>query len=377
MIDELKFARDDALRKFLRSEKSVNSILTKEDVPPDLLEQRYQEIKAQWTQLQVHHDSYVLKSLRGSEASEIAAADKLIDEISERFTELELSVFRKIRNAKQSISNISAPQKHFIKLEHLKFRKFDGNVRNFPRFKSDFEKYIAPMSDPIHLPILIKNYLSESVRRDVENLDSAGEIWKRLDQKYGARHKLIECILQDIKNLSTEADDDTAILAMINTVESAHLDLARIHEEAEMENSTILSIIEQQMPARMSSEWTNLVSKLHGGPQQKFSKLLPFLGEWKLRVEYASSNMRRRAEDVASSPKKDKCWLHKDCDGDVHPIWRCRLFQSLSIQDRRKLTQANNACTSCLEIGHSPDACSRRFRCQEADCTEYHNHLLH
>lgn len=140
MIDELKFARDDALRKFLRSEKSVNSILTKEDVPPDLLEQRYQEIKAQWTQLQVHHDSYVLKSLRGSEASEIAAADKLIDEISERFTELELSVFRKIRNAKQSISNISAPQKHFIKLEHLKFRKFDGNVRNFPRFKSDFEK---------------------------------------------------------------------------------------------------------------------------------------------------------------------------------------------------------------------------------------------
>ena len=125
-----------------------------------------------------------------------------------------------------------------------------------------------------------------------------------MDKKYGARHKLIECILQDIKNLSTEADDDTAILAMINIVESAHLDLARIHEEAEMENSTILSIIEQQMPARMSSEWTNLVSKLHGGPQQKFSKLLPFLGEWKLRVEYASSNMRRRAEDVASSPKK-------------------------------------------------------------------------
>ena len=100
-----------------------------------------------------------------------------------------------------------------------------------------------------------------------------------MDQKYGARHKLIECILQDIKNLSTEADDDTAILAMINTVESAHLDLARIHEEAEMENSTILSIIEQQMPARMSSEWKNLVSKLHGGPQQNFSKLLPFLGE--------------------------------------------------------------------------------------------------
>ena len=146
------------------------------------------------------------------------------------------------------------------------------------------------MSDPIHLPILIKNYLSESVRRDVENLDSAGEIWKRLDQKYGARHKLIECILQDIKNLSTEADDDTAILAMINTVESAHLDLARIHEEAEMENSTILSIIEQQMPARMSSEWTNLVSKLHGAVHNRSSvNCSPFWGNGS-----SGSSMRHR-----------------------------------------------------------------------------------
>ena len=162
---------------------------------------------------------------------------------------------------------------------------------------------------------------------------------------------------------------------MINTVESAHRDLARIHEEAEMENSTILSIIETQMPAKMSSEWTIIASKLHG-PQQKFNKLLPFLSQWKLRVEYVSSNMRR-AENVSNSPKKDKCWLHKDCDGDVHPIWRCRLFQSLSVQERRKLTQANKACTSCLQIGHSSDTCSRRFRCQEENCTEYHNHLLH
>ena len=67
MTDALKDARDDAQRKFLRSEKSVNSILSKEDVPSDLLQQRYQDIKAQWTQLQVHHDTYVLKLLRCAE----------------------------------------------------------------------------------------------------------------------------------------------------------------------------------------------------------------------------------------------------------------------------------------------------------------------
>ena len=129
------------------------------------------------------------------------------------------------------------------------------------------------------------------------------------------------------------------------------------------------------MPSRMSSEWIKIAAKLHG-PQQKFSKLLPFLGEWKLRVEYASSDMRKAA-NVDNGPKQNKCWLHKDCGANVHPIWCCRLFQSLSVHERRKLTQANNACTSCLEIGHSPEACTRRFRCQEADCNKYHNHLLH
>ena len=68
MADELKDARDDAQRKFLRSEKSINSILVKDDVPTDLLDQRYQDIKAQWTQLQVNHDIYILKALKGSEA---------------------------------------------------------------------------------------------------------------------------------------------------------------------------------------------------------------------------------------------------------------------------------------------------------------------
>ena len=111
-------------------------------------------------------------------------------------------------------------------------------------------------------------------------------------------------------------------------------------------------------------------------PSTEIQQTAPFLSQWKLRVEYASSNMRR-VENVANSPKKDKCWLHKDCDGDVHPIWRCRLFQSLSVEERRKLTKANKACTSCLQLGHSSETCSRRFRCQEKACTEYHNHLLH
>jgi len=219
---------------------------------------------------------------------------------------------------------------------------------------------------------VIKQYLSESVRKDVNNYDSANEIWKRLDQKYGNKQKLIDSIMHDIKGLSNCDNDDDATLEMIQLIESAHLDLEKINEESEMQNSTIISIIEQQMPKRMLNEWVEIAVALND-PRQKFNKLLSFLQQWKIRIEYFSSDFRSSPSSTHNKIKH-KCWLHKDCE---HPIWKCRLFQSLSVKERIELTKSNNACLSCLELGHTSENCQRSFICPENGCTAAHNHLLH
>ena len=220
------------------------------------------------------------------------------------------------------------------------------------------------------LPVVIKQYLSDSVRRNIDSLNNIVAIWKRLDAKYGSKQKLIDAIMRDIKGLSSCEGDDHATVAMITTVENAYHDLAKVNEEAEMDNSTILSMIEQQMPRAMFTEWVKIVAKLE--PKHKFKELLPFLEDWKLRVEYTVSDIR--ASECHKTKVKIRCWLHKDCE---HPIWRCRLFHSLPLQERVGLASAHDACFSCLETGHAIEDCTRRFRCPEVGCNESHNQLLH
>merc|ERR1712100_368444 len=90
-------------------------------------------------------------------------------------------------------------QPNSLKLERIKFRTFDGDLRKFPKFKFEFNKFVVPMCREEQLPFILKPYLCDSVRQEVENLDyDIDAMWERLDAKYGTTKKLIDCILSDI-----------------------------------------------------------------------------------------------------------------------------------------------------------------------------------
>ena len=237
------------------------------------------------------------------------------------------------------------------------------------------------MCDSMQLPIVLKSYLSSTVRQDIEQVDDdIDSMWARLDQKYGDRQKLIDDILLDIESLQASSNSsgnssDEAALDMINTIERAHQDLVRMKEESEMNNSTMLSKIEKQMPDNMYGEW---IKKIVALPvRQKFKELIPFLKAWRLRIEYTTSAIRstNKAHHAHHHQHhKDTCWIHRNAE---HPIWTCRVFQALPVAERKELTESNQACTSCLEIGHMSSDCHRRFKCPHDNCSETHNQLLH
>ena len=47
---------------------------------------------------------------------------------------------------------------------------------------------------------------------------------------------------------------------MINIVENAHRDLQRMGKEHEINNSTIISMIEEKLPTEIESEWVNIIT---------------------------------------------------------------------------------------------------------------------
>ena len=84
------------------------------------------------------------------------------------------------------------PQKT-IQLERMKFQPFNGNIRKFPRFKEDFIKHIQPLCKREQAAFVLKSYLVDEVRDEVENIDEDTDAkWARLDKKYGNKGRLVD-----------------------------------------------------------------------------------------------------------------------------------------------------------------------------------------
>ena len=275
----------------------------------------------------------------------------------------------------------SETQCNSIKLERIKFRIFDGDVRKYPKFKSELIKFVAPLCPESQLTFVLKSYLCESVCREVENIDhNLDAMWKRLDKKYGAVHKLIDCILSDIKNMPN-CDNRASTLDMIRLVETAHSNLQCIDALSELQNVMIISVIEKSMSPLMSDEWVKLVAGKQLSSEAKFSKLMSFLHECKRMIEYENADIRMptvqsNATNYRSPPSATvrRCLVHRNHE---HPIWRCRTFRAMSVKERLGVIKLNNACMLCLETGHHVNDCKRSFKCSITGCNSAHNVLLH
>ena len=283
-----------------------------------------------------------------------------------------------------------------VRLEKLQFQIFQGDVRKYPRFKAEFEKHVKPLCSSNQVAFVLKSYLSEEIKEEVDNLENnVKEIWSCLDKKYGDQGKLVDAIMSEVKCMPTcEDGDERAILNMINLIERAHRDLVLLGLESEISNSTIVSVIEQRMPWEIKKEWIKVVT---GDEHDKISKnkfpsLLKLLLQFRERIEYEPSDIRGsiyegrtvnhgegrregRNIDKPVESKKQKCWIHLS-NGD-HPVWCCRVFDNKSPSEKVDLVRKNNACFACLEIGHVVKNCKRNFRCKHDNCGLEHHQLLH
>ena len=176
---------------------------------------------------------------------------------------------------------------------------------------------------------------------------------------------------------------------MINTIEKAQRDLKLLGRESEISNSTIVSMIEERLPADIENEWIKLVTGKDRVPigRDKFPHLLKLLLEIKQRIEYRNSEIRKCeskgktnfVNDIIDKRDDDRkfpwCWLHPDISD--HPIWRCRIFEGKQPHERVQLVRTNQACFSCLQKGHYSRNCQLNFMCKEKGCNLSHHQLLH
>jgi hypothetical protein len=416
-MEQAKNARTAAKRQFTRSMKSLSDALKVPDIPTSTLERRFSELKKKWDTAQEAHDGYSAFT-EELEAEDSANLDDWIDSLASDFDQIEIKTDAKVQqmnaketlgepgSRKQSVSTVGA-----VNIERMKFPRFEGEIRRFPQFREEFMKYVAPLYQEEQRAFVLKSYLTDSVREEVENCgEDYNAIWKRLDQRFGDRGKLINTILDEVTCLSQGKEDNLLTLQMIKVVEKAHRDLKRLGAEDEMYNATMIVTIEKKMPNNMKQEWAKEIAGKDMSSATKFRTLLECLENWRSRIEYLSDSVRTAktetkgnvhhmqegrsapssagvygenngaATPVRGEAEREGCWLHQL----PHPIWRCREFLSLAIEERIKLVEKYKACKVCLSTScsagiKSPAECKRWKdpRCRIGGCQEFHSRCMH
>ena len=183
--------------------------------------------------------------------------------------------------SEESHSKKKGKLKGDVKLQPVKLPTFDGDIRNYPRFKADFNKLIAPRMDEVEAcSYVLKSCLHKIPCEIVKNLDELEEIWSRLDARYGVPSKLVDIVLDELRSVKPiKDDDDNALIKLVDTVEAAHRDLQMIDIEKEISNSSCMSLIEEKLPRPVKREWSKIVNMNKDllMNSNKFPQLLDFL----------------------------------------------------------------------------------------------------
>lgn len=316
-----------------------------------------------------------------------------------------------------------------LKMERLKMPSFDGDIRKYSKFKSDFMKQVeVQVKSSDNLVYILRSCLSGSALLAVESIDNYSEIWERLDKRYGQPSFLIDIIMNEIKEIPSVMENDSkGFIQFVNIIERGYTDLKRLSLQQEMSNSVTVSMLEGRLPPTIRRDWAKEVSKSDSKVKlhDKFPFFMDFLKEQRSTLEYEMANLRisdsrdtsnktgyvnygtsfnkSRNEnpnlyipDITDSrntsnsgyinygtgfnksrngnPNFKYCVLHKS---STHSTSECTTYLNKPVHERFNLIKEVRGCWSCLQVGHRMNYCRNKKPCSINDCKFNHHPTLH
>ena len=228
--------------------------------------------------------------------------DQSIFAVSDEFLQHFYQMSSKLSCPEKGAGDISEQRKPLMHMEKMKFPKFNGNCRDWPQFKKDFEMQVSSaVLDATTVSYALRNALPDNVKSLIRNMsDDITEMWKRLDERFGDEAKIVEVVLNDIKSFRPiRENEEKRLLYFIDTIEKATNELIYLGREAEIQNSTIIGLIEEKLPDDLKRKWVERIYEKNSpvDKKDKFPGFLKFLLERKLIIEYECNISRKTKEE--------------------------------------------------------------------------------
>ena len=378
---------------FKKHFENMNSLIQKESKQPSSLIEAIKESQDELRNLFQSCRKAQTKFIQLLPQEDADSQCSWLEQLHDMMSEMNIKICSVINARKEAADE---NKKNSMRLERMKMPTFQGDVRDYPRFKSDFNEQVVPhVGGDKNAAYALKSCLSKVAYDLVKNVDNdIAEMWRRLDDKYGKPSKLVDVIMYDIKKLKMVREgEEKSFIDLVDVIERGYQDLCRLKLEKEMSNNTIVSLIEQKLPRDIAKDWAKEVNKAGSSVDDgnKFPSLLQFLLEQKRIIEYQMDDFRSSASNIGKARHIDvkestqlseedqpvrpkRCLLHK---GSNHSTEECKAFLEMLPADKIQLVRDNRACFSCLKVGHRAWDCRGKKKCSHDGCDRHHHESLH
>ena len=197
-------------------------------------------------------------------------------------------------------------QKHetqLMKIKPLPLPRFDGDPREYPRFRSDFLKQMAPRCAEEALAYTLRTCLCKRAQEIVKVIDDDfEEMLKRLDEEYGDPSHTVDMIVSQITRFRIPKDDRNRLVEFIEIVEKGFHDLKHLKMEHEMSNAGFVGLVETQLPDHIKEKWAERVNRDCSDVDKanKFPAMMKFLLETKRMTKYLSADIKSSTHSSAA-----------------------------------------------------------------------------
>ena len=151
----------------------------------------------------------------------------------------------------------------YFQASKAKLPVFSGSVHEYAIFKSDFKHAIEPRYTKRDVMTLLRMCLKEKPLELIKGIGTDYDTaWEYLDSIYGNPRYVSDTVTQEIVKFRALSDgEDAWFCDLVHLVKRSYNTLKEVGLPADMDNSHMLSIIEQKMCADDRKVWARKIER--------------------------------------------------------------------------------------------------------------------
>ena len=238
-----------------------------------------------------------------------------------------------------------------VKIRAMEPPKWDGRYRTFTRFKLLWDENIATRVADSAQHMMLCESLPKHILDNISTMsNSAEDIWKYLDEKYGRSDVVAREVMAELMSLDTRKVGKQFISKFSTMMMDTHACLTAIGEQDWLVSNSRVAEMEDKLPKEEKLIWAEKMHSMEG--TTKFEKFRNFL-QGRKQVMDSMDTMGCRL----SGQGEDKCGY---CSKPNHTEENCFTKQrdkGTGTVGAKSLPRGRGGCAICGDEGHWKNEC--------------------